>query len=242
MSVVRRLDLRHDRPRVRVGRRFAGEIRASSSAKAASMSSGSNMRSATICSSASTSVTHSARRNASRLGSPARPANDREGETLPAGRDDGRRSRPTPKSAIARISAISASRPCRTPAFTTRRRSSLKMSSANMSGHRRPSRGPRSPLQEALAPLGLPRFPAAAPAGAARQSWRARRRGLSRRRARTGRPGRLRMSKSATSRHSASKPSCEVPARYYCDDHPSVAQPVHSLEVELDVGATSQGA
>ena len=41
--------------------------------------------------------------------------------------------------------------------------------------------------------------------------------------------------KRATSRHSASKPSCEVPVDYRCDDHSKVAQPMHSLDVTLDV-------
>ena len=39
----------------------------------------------------------------------------------------------TPRSAMARMFAISASRPCRMPAFTTRRRSSVQMSSASIS-------------------------------------------------------------------------------------------------------------
>ena len=38
-----------------------------------------------------------------------------------------------PTSAMARMSASTASRPCRTPAFTTRRRSSVEKSSASIS-------------------------------------------------------------------------------------------------------------
>ena len=48
--------------------------------------------------------------------------------------------------------------------FTTRRRSSVEMSSANISAMRVPVAG-REVRREALDRLGLPRFPAAAPAG-----------------------------------------------------------------------------
>ena len=38
------------------------------------------------------------------------------------------------------------------------------------------------------------------------------------------------------SRHSASKPSCEVPCRRMGDDRAEVAQPMHSLDVDAEVG------
>ena len=138
--------------------------------------------------------------------------------------------RGTPKSVVSRMSAITASRPSHSPAFTTRRRSSSKMSSASISAIAVPVPG-REVRQEALGPLGLPRFPAAAPAGV--QFIEAGERGVevclveeldavdqvARRR-----------SRSATSRHSASKPSLRRPVCRMRDDRAEVVQPVHGLD------------
>ncbi len=57
--------------------------------------------------------------------------------------------------------AISPSRPCRIPAFTTRRRSSMEEVVRQYLRQRRPNRGPQSKPGRARLPA-LPRFPAAA--------------------------------------------------------------------------------
>ena len=63
-----------------------------------------------------------------------------EGKALAAGRDDGRRHGRCLTSATTRMFAMCTSRPCRIPAFTTRRRSSVKMSSASISAKAAQSR------------------------------------------------------------------------------------------------------
>ena len=68
-------------------------------------------------------------------------------EALAAGRNDGRRHVLSPDSAMARKFAIWASRPCRMPPFTTRRRSSSRCRRP-LSRPSRPSRGPRSSVHK----------------------------------------------------------------------------------------------
>ncbi len=120
---------------------------------------------------------------------------------------DVRRSNPT--SATARMFVRWSARPRKTPALTTRRRSAVQCPRP-MSRPSPPSRGPRSSPKNAR-PLGLPRFPIAVPAAAVPQIGRARRPGRPRRTA----PRRFTLSPSTVRswiiRHSASKPSCEVP-------------------------------
>ena len=142
VPVERGVGGRDDRPRVRVGGRFAGEV------------AGIELRdggvevvevehddrrdpsSALISTTPSTSTW-----NASGSWSSPEKRARREDEALAAGRDDVDVTFVTPRSAAARRFAISASRPCRTPAFTTRRRSSLIMSSASISVDRVPVAG-----------------------------------------------------------------------------------------------------
>ena len=90
----------------------------------------------------------------------------------------------TPRSARARMVATSTSRPCWIPAFTTRRRSSVEVSSANSSVIAAQSRWAK--CASCRSPIGSPRFPAVAPAVAARRTSRGRRRGPPRRRFRSG--------------------------------------------------------
>ncbi len=191
--------------------RFAGEVPASSSSKAASMSSRSNPTRAAIRSSASIStIPSNSVWNASGPWSSTEMRTAAQREALPAGRDDGRRCSLGPDVGDGPhvrdfdISTVSESpRPppdgdrhckCRRPA----------------SRPWRPNRGPRSKPRSARL-LGLPRFPAVVPVGSARRTSRARRRGLPRRMI----SHRLTMSpstvKRSTPRHSASKPSCEFP-------------------------------
>ena len=80
--------------------------------------------------------------------------------------------------------------------------------------------------QEALRPLGLPRFPAAAPAGAVPRSARARRRGLLRRNFAAAEQVAVDHQNDDLA-HSASKPSCEVAMRRLGDDRSEVAQSMH---------------
>ena len=152
-----------DRPRVRVGGRFAGEVRASSSSKAASMSSGSNTTRAAIRLSASISTMPSISASNASVLVAAREADTSEGEALPAGRNDGRRrcSRPDlgDRSHVRDVDISTVSDPgVHDPTAIV---------DENVVGqylrHARPSRGPRSTSRSAR-PLGLPRFPAAAPA------------------------------------------------------------------------------
>ena len=80
--------------------------------------------------------------------------------------------------------AISASRPCRIPAFTTRRRSSTEHVVGQDLRHGVPVAGRE--VRQKRSYTCLPRFPAAVPAAAALRTARARRRGLPRRISRSG--------------------------------------------------------
>ena len=138
-------------------------------------------------------------------------------------------------SAMARISAMSTSRPCRMPAFTTRRRSSCR----NVVGHQLRHRGPLASRE------GHPKA-------------------LVRSACRVFQPRRRSMQLLKTSqrgvdvclvedfaavdqiafdcqnidpRHSASKPSCEVPCPPR-DDRSAVAQPMHGLDVDAALGGS----
>ena len=109
--------------------------RASSSSKAASMSSRSNTTSAAnpLVGVDLDDVEHLGVERVGPLVS-SREAGTREGEALAAGRNDGRRHvRDTRRRRSPARSRSAASRPCRTPAFTTRRRSSTERSSASVS-------------------------------------------------------------------------------------------------------------
>ena len=138
-----------------------------------------------------------------------------------------------PTSAIARMSAICASRPCRTPALTTRRRSSLEKSSASISAMARPVAG-REVRQEAFCHLGLPRFPVAAPR---LQFFEPRERGVE-----VCLVEQLAaVDQVAFDRQEFDRPPLSVeallrgPLRRMGDDRSEVAQPMHGLDVEVDV-------
>ena len=185
--------------------------RASSSSKAASMSSRSNVTRAAIRSSASISMMLKDL-DVERLGPlvAARDADTKEGEALAAGRDDGRRhirdpdvgDRPQVRDhGIPAVSEPGIHHPTAIVVRRCRRPTSPPS---------RPSRGPRSTPGSAR-PLGLPRSPAAALgrlsssnlASAASRSASSK---SSQRLIRS--PSTVRRS---ITRHSASKPSCEVP-------------------------------
>ncbi len=103
--------------------------------------------------------------------------------------------------------------------------------------HRVPVAG-REATSRSARQLGLPRFPAAAlgrlsssnlaSAASRSASSNSSERLISR----------LRPSECGSSRHSASKPSCEVPCADMGDDRSEVAQPMHSLDVDLGCQAS----
>ena len=135
VPVERGVGPRDDRPRVRVGGRFAGEV------SGVELLEGGvdvveverDARHDPLVGVDLDDAEHLACGTPRAHGRGPRSGYD-EDEAFSAGRNDGRRyGLVTPTSAIARMFAISASRPCRIPAFTTRRRSSLHMSSASIS-------------------------------------------------------------------------------------------------------------
>ena len=135
------------------------------------------------------------------------------------------------RSAMARMSAIWASRPCRIPAPTTRRRSSVEKLSASISAMA--SQSPAAKCARKRSALGLPRFPAAVSAG---QLFEPRERGvevcLVEYFAAVDQVAFDRQdSTSATRRRSPLARS----HRHLGDDRSEVAQPMHSLDVDADV-------
>ena len=205
--------------------------RASSSAKAASMSSRSNKTCAAIRSSVSISTMPSTRVRTALPLVAVRGTDTSEGEALPAGRDDGRRHVRARPSSRARMFAITASRPSRNPAFTTRRRSSTKLSSARISAIAAQLRAAKYAKKRstcsACRVLQPRRRPVAVPRTARVAASRSVSSNISQRLIRS--PSTVRMS---ISRHSASKPSREVAMRRLGDDGSEVAQPMHGLDVD----------
>ena len=185
--------------------------RASSSSKAASMSSRSNATRAAIRSSASISTMPSTSVwNASGRWSPPEKRTRLRARRSPRVAMTVDVMSVTPRSAIARMFAISASRPCRTPAFTHRDGDRRWKCRRPVSPPWRPSRGPRStpgsarPTRlAAFSSRGAGRLSSSNLASAASRSASSK---SSQRLIRS--PSTVR---SSTTRHSASKPSCEVP-------------------------------
>ncbi len=171
----------------------------------------------------------------------ARVTDATEGEALAAGRNDVDVMFVTPTSAIARKFAISASRPCRTPAFTTRRRSSSTTSSASISAIASQSRAAKYVQRRSytrLAAFSSVRRRALSSSNLASAASRS---------ASSNSSQRLIRSPSTVdrliSRHSASKPSGEVALRRIGEDRSEVGQPMHSLDVAVrSFGARSHAA
>ena len=187
VPVERGVAARDDRPRVRVGGRFAGEVAGVELGEGGvDVVEVEQRRAPTIRSSASISTTSST----SVWNASGRVAIREVGHEL--------RTRRSPRvamtvdvtvvipiSAIARTFAISASRPCRTPAFTTRRRSSMRKVVGQHLRHARPSRGPRSTSKSARTTW-LAAFSSRGAGRLSSRTSRARRRGLPRRIFRSG--------------------------------------------------------
>ena len=130
------------------------------------------------------------------------------------------------------MSATSSSRPCWLPALTTGRRSSVKKSSASSSAMSAQSRAAKHDRNRSL--VGLQRFPAAAPAAAVPRSARARRRGLPRRRFRSGYQVAFDGQKLDHSPLGV-EALRRGPMRRKGDDRSETAEPMHSLDVDPDV-------
>ena len=178
--------LRDDRPRVRVGGRFAGEV--------AGVEFGEGgvdvvevERDARRDPVVGVDLDDAEHLGVERLGAlvAAREADTTESETLPAGRNDGRRYASAPD--VGESPACSRSRHLdRVGSRRSRPDGDRRWKCRRpVSPPSRPSRGPRSTSRSARQ-LGLPRFPAAAPDGSVRRSGRVRRRGRPRRRFRSG--------------------------------------------------------